>query len=90
MVRPLILRDNLEQNVPAALTEATESLRAFARVYFVTEVAGQAPGTIDAKRWDLSRSLAFYARLYNHDRPVSRNGEWAANTRASDKEISVN
>lgn len=72
--RSLILRDNLQHNVPAVLQEATGSLRALARIYFVTEVAGQAPGTIDAKRRDLSRFLAFYARLYNHDRP----DEWYA------------
>jgi hypothetical protein len=72
--RALILRDNLQHNVPAALQEATGSLRALARVYFVTEVAGQAPGTIDAKRRDLSRFLAFYTHLYGHDRPA----EWYA------------
>ncbi len=70
----LVLRDNLQHDVPAGLKDATGSLRALARVYFVTEVAGQAPGTIDAKRRDLSRFLAFYTNLYNHDRP----GEWYA------------
>src|SRR6266404_1180649 len=70
----LVVQDNLEHNVPAALKEAGASLEALARIYFVTEVAGQAPGTIDAKRRDLSRFLAFYTRLYGHDRPA----EWYA------------
>jgi integrase/recombinase XerD len=81
----LVLHNNLQHNVPAVLQEATGSLRALARIYFVTEVAGQAPGTIDAKRRDLSRFLAFYARLYNHDRP----DEWYASvTREFIREMS--
>ena len=66
--------NNLQHNVPAILDGATGSLRALAKVYFVTEVAGQAPGTIDAKRRDLSRFLAFYTHLYGHDHPA----EWYA------------
>ena len=35
----------------------------------LTEVAGQAPSTIDAKRRDLSRFFVLYAKLYGHDHP---------------------
>src|ERR1051326_521625 len=70
----LVVQDNLTHNVPAALAQANGSLHALARIYFVTEVAGQAPGTIDAKKRDLSRFLAFYTALYGHDRPA----EWYA------------
>src|SRR5438552_5546975 len=70
----LVVSDNLEHNVPLVLKDASGSLRALARIYFVTEVAGQAPGTIEAKRRDLSRFLAFYTNLYGHDRPT----EWYA------------
>jgi integrase/recombinase XerD len=38
-------------------------------LYFVSEVAGQARATIEAKRRDLGRFLTFYQRLYGHDRP---------------------
>ncbi len=44
-------------------------MRALATMYVVTEVAGQAPGTIDAKRRDLARFLTFYEKLLGHDRP---------------------
>ncbi len=50
----LILRDNLKD---------------LARVYFLTEVAGQARATIEAKKRDLARFLGFYQQLYGHDRP---------------------
>jgi integrase/recombinase XerD len=62
-------RKNLQHNVPALLAAGRESLAALAAAYFATEVAGQARGTIDAKKRDLSRFLGFYARLYGHDRP---------------------
>jgi integrase/recombinase XerD len=67
-------RNNLQHNVPALLERGRESLKALAGAYFVAEVAGQAPGTIEAKRRDLTRFLTFYTRLYGHDRPE----EWYA------------
>jgi site-specific recombinase XerD len=65
----LIPANNLEHNVPALLREASGSLRALARMYFVTQVAGQAKATIEAKHRDLARFIAFYEALYNHDHP---------------------
>ena len=38
-------------------------------MYLVTEVAGQAQATVDAKQRDLQRFLTFYQTLYKHDRP---------------------
>lgn len=70
----LIPRDNQQHNVPALVSEAGQSLRALARVYFVTEVAGQAKATIDAKERDLSKFIIFYEKLYGHD----RSEEWYA------------
>ena len=64
-----IPKNNQQHNVVVQLERARSSLRALATVYVVTEVAGQAPGTIDAKRRDLARFLAFYEKLYGHDRP---------------------
>jgi len=72
--RGLVPADNQQHNVPALLEEGRDSLRALARAYFLTEVAGQAPATIDAKRRDLTRFFEFYAKLYHHDRPE----EWYA------------
>ena len=65
--RALQLANNFEHNVPALIADAGGSLKALARVYFVTEVAGQARSTIEAKRRDLTRFLAFYYELYRHD-----------------------
>ncbi|MBI3795959.1 MAG: tyrosine-type recombinase/integrase [Deltaproteobacteria bacterium] len=70
----LIPVDNLKHNVPGHLSRARTSLRALAQLYFQAEVAGQARGTIEAKRRDLSRFLAFYEALYHHDHP----DEWYA------------
>src|SRR5216683_6377198 len=67
--RDLVPAHNQQHNVPKLLSEGKHSLRALARAYFVTEVAGQAPSTIDAKRRDLGHFFAFYAKLYGHDRP---------------------
>jgi hypothetical protein len=53
----LILTDNLSCNVSAHLEEAKNHLSALATVYLVTEVAGQSPATLDAKRRDLQRFL---------------------------------
>jgi hypothetical protein len=65
----LILAKNLQHNVPTRLADAKRSLAALAILYFRSEVAGQAPATIEAKRRDLGRFFAFYQRLYGHDRP---------------------
>jgi integrase/recombinase XerD len=70
----LLVTDNLKHNVPAAVEQAKTSLKALARLYVATEVAGQARGTIEAKQRDLSRFLAFYTALYHHDHP----DEWYA------------
>jgi len=67
--RALVPANNLEHNVPALLKAAAGSLRALARVYFTTQVAGQAKATIEAKRHDLARFIAFYEALYHHDHP---------------------
>jgi len=72
--RALQRSNNLQHNVPALLARGKDSLKALAGAYFVTEVAGQAPGTIDAKKRDLSRFLSFYEELYGHDNPA----EWYA------------
>ena len=37
------------------MRESQKGLRTLARAYFVTEVAGQTPAKIDAKRRDLTR-----------------------------------
>jgi integrase/recombinase XerD len=70
----LVPQNNQQHNVQRLLTQGKTSLRALARAYFVTEVAGQSPSTIDAKRRDLSRFFVFYLKLYGHDRPE----EWYA------------
>jgi integrase/recombinase XerD len=62
------------RNVPDLIKAGRESLAALAHAYFLTEVAGQARATIDAKGRDLSRFLAFYHELYGHERPA----EWYA------------
>ena len=65
----LVPRNNLQHNVPAQITQAKHSLVALAELYFRSQVAGQAPGTIEAKRRDLGRFVAFFVKLYGHDRP---------------------
>ena len=67
--RGLVPAHNQRHNVPKLLSEGKNSLRSIARAYFVTEVAGQAPSTIEAKRRDLGRFFAFYAKLYGHGPP---------------------
>jgi len=77
---------NLHHNVPAPLKAARRSLSALADVYLRAEVAGQARATLDAKRRDLTRFLAFYQRLYDHDRPE----EWYTSvTRAFLKQLAA-
>ncbi len=70
----LIPRKNLPHNVPALLKRARSSLKELARLYFLTEVAGQARATIEAKKRDLGLFFAFYHKLYGHDHPQ----EWYA------------
>jgi integrase/recombinase XerD len=65
----LVPANNQQHKVSGLLAQGRSSLRALARAYFVTEVAGQAPATVEAKRRDLGRFFAFYAKLYGHDRP---------------------
>jgi hypothetical protein len=65
----LEVRSNLYHNVPAAIAAAKTCLTDLANLYPVTEVAGQSQATVDAKRRDLTRFLAFYHQLYGHDRP---------------------
>ncbi len=72
--RGLVPQNNQQPDVQNLLTQGRSSLRALARAYFVTEVAGQSPATIDAKRRDLVRFFTFYLKLYGHDRPE----EWYA------------
>jgi len=48
--RALQRGNNLQHNVPALLERGRESLKALAGAYFVAEVAGQAPGTVEAER----------------------------------------
>ena len=65
----LIFANNLSHNVLAPLEEAKNHLSALATVYLVTEVAGQSPATLDAKRRDLQRFLTFYQDFSGHERP---------------------
>jgi len=63
---------NPEHNVPALRERAKRSLESLIRLYGVTQVAGQAKGTVEAKARDLKRFLSFYRDLYGHDDPA----EW--------------
>src|SRR5262249_53411924 len=65
----LVVRKNLSHNVLAHIEEAKNSLAELATLYLVTEAAGHAHTTLDAKRRDLQRFLSFYQHLYKHDRP---------------------
>lgn len=65
----LLPRDNLSHNVPALRRRASQSLEALIRLYGLTQVAGQAAGTIEAKARDLTRFHRFYTDLYGHDSP---------------------
>src|SRR2546429_5792020 len=72
--RGLVPQNNQQHKVSTLLAQGKTSLRILARAYFATEVVGQAPATIDAKRRDLTRFFAFYIKLYGHDHPE----EWYA------------
>ena len=63
----LVPRKNLPHNVPALFKRARSSLRELARLYFLTEVAGKSPATIEAKKRDLTLFLSFYQHLFGHD-----------------------
>jgi hypothetical protein len=65
----LVVPSNLSHNVVAPIETAKHSLTDLAKLYLVTEVAGQSQATLDAKGRDLHRFLAFYHQLYSHDRP---------------------
>jgi integrase/recombinase XerD len=65
----LVPTNNLKHNVATLLKRAQTSLTDMARVYFLTEVAGQARATLEAKRRDLQKFLEFYRALYGHERP---------------------
>jgi integrase/recombinase XerD len=65
----LMVRSNLSHNVPARIETAKTRLADLATLYLATEVAGTSHATLDAKRRDLQRFLAFYQQLYGHDRP---------------------
>jgi integrase/recombinase XerD len=69
MKRALVPANNLKHNVSTLMVQAQKSLTDLARVYFLTEVAGQARATIEAKKRDLERFLSFYQQLYGYDRP---------------------
>jgi hypothetical protein len=64
----LVVPSNLSHNVPALIKGAKNHLTELATLYLVTEVVGQPPATLDAKRRDLQHFLAFYHQLYSHDR----------------------
>jgi site-specific recombinase XerC len=64
----LAVPSNLSHNVPAAIAAAKTSLTGLATLYLVAEVTGQSRATLDAKRRDFHRFLAFHA-LYGHNRP---------------------
>jgi site-specific recombinase XerD len=64
-----IQSNNLSPNVPAAIEAAKTRLTDLATLYFATEVAGQSQATLDAKRRDLTRFLAFNHQPCGHDRP---------------------
>jgi site-specific recombinase XerD len=65
----LMVPKNPSHNVLATIETAKTCLMDLAKLYLVTEVAGQSQATLDAKRRDLTRFLAFYQQLYGHDRP---------------------
>jgi hypothetical protein len=64
-----MLPNNLSHNVPATIEAAKTRLTDLAKLYLVSEVTGQSQVTLDAKRRDLQRFLAFYHQLCGHDRP---------------------
>jgi hypothetical protein len=53
----LMVPSNLSHNVPAIIETVKHSLTNLAKLYLVTEVAGQSQATLDAERRDLHRFL---------------------------------
>jgi len=70
--RSLIPRFDLQHNVETPSVEPAKDLRLLAQMYFQSQVQGQAPGTMRAKRDDLQHFLTFYFDLYHHYEPA----EW--------------
>src|SRR5262244_3057944 len=67
--RALIANNNSGHNVVALTKKAPQDLVALATLYYTAQVAGQARGTEEAKRRDISRFLAFYYDLFRHYHP---------------------
>lgn len=65
----LVVPSNLSHNVLTAIEAAKNRLTDLATLYLATGISGQSQATLDAKRRDLQRFLAFYQQLYGHDRP---------------------
>jgi site-specific recombinase XerD len=65
----LMVPSTLSHNVPSAIEPAKTRLTDLATLYLATEVPGQSQATLDAKRHNLHRFLAFYHQLCGHDRP---------------------
>jgi integrase/recombinase XerD len=64
----LIPAQNPGHNMGARVARGQHThLTALAERYFLTQAAGQAEGTQDAKRRDLACFLHFYTQLYGHD-----------------------
>ncbi len=62
----LIVGNNSGHNVLVLKEKAPQDLVALATLYYTTQVTGQARGTEEAKRRDLSRFLAFYFDSFRH------------------------
>ena len=65
----LIVGNNSGQNVLALKEKAPQDLVVLSTLYYSTQVAGQAHGTEEAKRRDISRFLAFYYGPFRHSHP---------------------
>ena len=70
--KALIPSSGLQHNVETPKGEPPKDLRLLAQMYFQSQVQGQAPGTMRAKRDDLQHFLTFYFDLYHHYEPA----EW--------------
>jgi hypothetical protein len=65
----LIVGNNSGHNVLALKEKAPQNLVALATLYYSTQVAGQARGTEEAKRRDISRFLAFSSDPFRPSHP---------------------
>jgi hypothetical protein len=61
-----LIAGNNSGHILALREKAPQDLGALATLYYTTQVAGQARGTEEAKRRDISRFLAFYYDLFRH------------------------